>query len=204
MFEVKAPFLRYDDIRPKAARFLSEYNPSNEIPVPIERIIELQFEMDIVPEPGLHQHFDIDSYISHDLTEIRVDDFVYQSRPGRYRFSLCHELGHRILHHEVYAALDFHTIAEWKELMANAIPERDYRILEWQASSFAGLVLVPSEQLTEKYKEAGQLVESHGLSPSSDSEVFRDAVSEYIARYFGVSSAVVTRRLQEDGVWPKY
>lgn len=201
--EVKAPFLRYDDIRPKAADFSSVYNPSKAIPVPVEKIVELQFEMDIVPEPGLHEHFDVDSYISHDLTEIRVDDFVYQSRPGRYRFSLCHELGHRVLHREVYAALHFHTISEWKELMTNAIPERDYRILEWQASSFAGLVLVPSEDLVEKYEEVRQMIENCGLSPDSDSEVFRDTVSEYIARYFGVSSAVVTRRLQEDGVWPK-
>ncbi len=203
MAEAKAPFLRYDDIRPKAAGFLSQYNPLGEVPVPVERIVELHFEMDIVPEPGLHQNFDIDSYISHDLTEIRVDDFVYQSRPGRYRFSLCHELGHRVLHREVYAALHFRTISEWKDVMTNAIPERDYRLLEWQASSFAGLVLVPSEDLAEKYEEAGRMVEDHGLSPSTDSDVFRDAVSEYIARYFGVSSAVVARRLQDDGVWPK-
>lgn len=201
--EVKAPFLRYDDIRPKAAEFLSQHNLTGEIPVPIERIVELRFEMDIVPEPGLHKHFDIDSYISHDLTEIRVDDYVYQSRPGRYRFSLCHELGHRVLHREVYAALEFHTISEWKDLMTNAISERDYRILEWQASSFAGLVLVPRENLSEKYGEAVRMVEDHGLSLDDNSEVFRDTVSEYIARHFGVSSAVVTRRLQDDGVWPK-
>ena len=46
--------------------------------MPIEEIVEFRFDMDIVPEPGLHAHFDIDSYITHDLREIRVDEFVYE------------------------------------------------------------------------------------------------------------------------------
>ncbi len=200
---LKAPFYKYDDIRRKAELFLAEHNPSGEIPVPIERIVEIHFEMDIVPEPGLHQHFDIDSYISCDLTEIRVDDFVYQSRPGRYRFSLCHELGHRVLHQDVYASLDFSTISEWKDMMKNAIPEREYRFLEWQANSFAGLVLVDRETLSAKYEEACRMVQEHGMSPNEDSEVFRDAVAEFVAGHFVVSPAVVTRRLECDGVWEK-
>lgn len=80
--EIKAPYLPYDVLRERAEKFLGQYHPTREIPVPIEEIIEFQFQMDIVPEPGLREHFDVDSYITSDLEEIRVDEFVCRSRPG--------------------------------------------------------------------------------------------------------------------------
>jgi len=151
--EIEVRKLSYDILRQEANRFLQQYHPSGETPVPIEQIVEFQFEIDIVPEPGLHQHFDIDSYITADLQEIRTDEFVYQSRPGRYRFSLAHELGHRVLHQYVFSALTFNRIADWKQVIANAFTEKEYGYLEWQASSFAGLILVPVAALATRYDE---------------------------------------------------
>lgn len=201
--EVKAPYLPYDALRQKAEEFLHRYHRSRMIPVPIEEIVEFQFEMDIVPEPGLHEHFDIDSYLTADMTEIRVDEFVYQSRPGRYRFSLAHELGHRVLHEDVLSQLTFESITAWKQLVANAIPEREYGYLEYQASSFAGLALVPAPELATKYDEVCRIAEEHGLSIQQDSEVAREVVSAHIAEFFVVSPAVVRRRLEYDGMWKK-
>ena len=77
----KALFLRYDDLRNRAEEFLAIYNPDRTIPVPIEEIIEFQFGMDIVPMPVV-------AYLSQDLKEIRVDEFVQRNRPSRYRLSL--------------------------------------------------------------------------------------------------------------------
>lgn len=199
--EIKAPYLPYDVLRQRAEQFLSQHHSSREIPIPIEEIIEFQFEIDIVPEPGLHEHFDVDSYITRDLTEIRVDEFVYQSRPGRYRFSLAHELGHRVLHQDVFSCLTFSTINEWRQAISNVIPEKQYGYLEFQASSFAGLILVPSTELELEYDKVCKVLEAHGLSMDEDSEVARDLVSQHIAESFGVSSAVVKRRLQYDRLW---
>jgi len=203
MEEIRAPYLPYDALRERADSFLNGYHPSREIPVPIEEIVEFRFGMDIVPEPGLHQHFDIDSYITADLSEIRVDESVYQSRPGRYRFSLAHELGHRLLHEDVFARLAFDSIAAWKQLVASAIPEKQYGYLEFQASSFAGLVLVPRAELAAKYAEVCRIVEQHGLSLKEDSEVARELVADHIGGFFVVSPAVVRRRLEYDGMWQK-
>lgn len=201
--EIRAPYLPYDVLGDRAEEFLRQYHPTREIPVPIEEIVELMFEMDIVPEPGLHEHFDVDSYITRDLKEIRVDEFVYQSRPGRYRFSLAHELGHRLLHQDVFVCLAFDTIDQWKHAMDNVIPEREYGYLEYQASSFAGLTLVPCAELAEKYDQVCQLVEKHGLSMDEDSEVARVAVARHIAEHFVVSPAVVRRRLEYDKLWKR-
>lgn len=199
--EIKAPYLPYDVLRERAEAFLSQHHPSRVIPVPIEEIVELQFQMDIVPEPGLHAHFDIDSYITADLNEIRVDEFVYESRPGRYRFSLAHELGHRLLHQDIFAKSEFRSIAEWKSMMAHAIPEKEYGYLEFHANAFAGLVLAPQDELADKYDEVRKLVESHGVTLQDDSEVAQGLIAEYLAGFFVVSPVVVQRRLRYDGHW---
>jgi hypothetical protein len=77
----------YEELRKHADRFLRSHNPTGTIPVPIEEIVEFEFGMNIVPIPGLHQGYEIDGFISGDLSEISVDQFVYESRPGRYRFT---------------------------------------------------------------------------------------------------------------------
>ena len=201
--EIKAPYLPYDVLREKADVFLNEHNHERAIPVPIEEIVEFRFDMDIVPEPGLHQHFDIDSYITHDLREIRVDEFVYESRPGRYRFSLAHELGHRVLHAETFSQLTFSSVDGWKELIINAIPEKEYGYLEFQASAFAGLVLVPSDALETKYREVVRLLEQHGFSLRNDLDVARDTIAAYLGEFFVVSPAVIQRRLEYDNIWDR-
>lgn len=87
---IKAPYLPYEKLRQVAADFLAKHHAAGSIPVPIERIIEFEFDIDIVPVPGLHRGFDIDSYLTSDLGEIHVDESVYKRQPGRYRMRGCH------------------------------------------------------------------------------------------------------------------
>jgi hypothetical protein len=91
------------DISRKAEEFLKKYHPSLSPPVPIEEIIEFQFHIDIVPLHGLHRAFEVDGFTSNDLTTISVDAFVQESRPGRYRFTLAHEIGHGVLHRDFFS-----------------------------------------------------------------------------------------------------
>lgn len=111
---IKAPRLPYDRLREIAESFLAEYHARRSLPVPIEEIIEFQFKMDIVPVPGIRGVLEIDAWVSNDLTTIHVDEFVYYKRPNRYRFSLAHELSHRLIHADVFKQLRFKTIAEWR------------------------------------------------------------------------------------------
>jgi hypothetical protein len=76
------PFLSYDDLRRRARDFLHTYHPSGTIPVPIEEIVEFEYEIDIIPVPGLHNAFEVDGFISSNLKAITVDAFVYNHRPG--------------------------------------------------------------------------------------------------------------------------
>jgi len=77
------PVFSYEDLRKRADSFLAKHHPSRKIPVPIEEIVELQMGINIIPLPNLHDLLEIDGFVSGDLKEISVDEFVYNKRPSR-------------------------------------------------------------------------------------------------------------------------
>lgn len=199
MSQFRAPFFQKDDLVRQAESLLQEYHPSRDLPVPIENIVEFRFNLDIVPVPGLH-NYDIVAYITHDRKEIRVDQYVLESRTNRYRFSLAHELGHLILHPELFESLKFRDAAEWKNVVITSIPEKEYRYLEHHANFFAGLVLVPQNELSQVFEKCRAEAAQHGLDLDDQSDGGWEAIEEYIGREFVVSSAVIHRRLDYDGL----
>lgn len=154
-----------------------------------------------MPIPGLHQGFEIDGFTSSDLSTIYVDQFVYESRPGRYRFTLAHELAHAILHRRVYEAATFSTIKDWKRFV-NEIDLKNYEWLEWQAYALAGLILVPSDALKRRMAEAVKLAERAGLSIHETGDVAKLYISTWLAKTFEVSSQVIEKRLEKDKLCP--
>ena len=197
---VKVEWLSEDKLRSQADSFLSRYHPSRSIPIPIEEIIDLSLKLDIVPTPGLKRGFEVDAFISRDMATIYIDDYIYLNVPTRYRFSLAHEIAHAVLHQKVFHSLSFTNIAEWKVVQA-AIPEDDYGKLEWQAYAFAGHVLVPSAQLRQRFAEARTFAEEQGVDVRSLSEDARRMMAGFLARQFEVSTAVVEKRLEKEGLW---
>ena len=194
------PFLSYDQIQNEAASFLSRYHPDGAIPVPIEEIIDLQLKLDIIPTPGLKRSFEVDAFITSDMEAIYVDDHIYNNVPNRYRFSLAHEIAHAVLHQKVFRGYVFHDIRSWKVAQAE-IPERDYGWLEWQAYAFAGLVLVPSQVLADRFAAAKDQAASVFEDIGSLSDHARRMIAGWLARQFEVSTEVVERRLEKDGLW---
>jgi hypothetical protein len=199
---IVAPYLPYEKLRGVADDFLSEYHPSGELPVPIEDIVEFKFHLDIVPVPGLKDEFEVDAFITSDLTEIRVDRFIYQNRPTRYRFSLAHELAHLLVHQDVFKQLQFSTVAQWKAAICS-IPEQQYSLIEWQAYSLGGLMLVPAKPLRDLFETKAKESEAAGLSLSDIDEEMRKIVERHIGSYFEVSGDVIARRMKYDKLWPQ-
>ncbi len=195
------PYLSDDVLRHAAEEFLAKHHSSGTIPVPIEQIVEFQLGIDIIPIPGIHRAYDIVSMSSKDWRQICVDEAVFENFPGRYRFSLAHEVGHRQLHAKIYAQLQFANIAEWKGVICDEVGENDYGKLEFQAYTFAGLVLVPPTPLSERLQAAIALAQSRGLTVKTDSEVARNAIESYLSKEFVVSRDVIRRRLDYDNLW---
>jgi Zn-dependent peptidase ImmA (M78 family) len=201
--EISVPYLTDSALRNSADDFLTRYHPSRLIPVPIESIVEFDLGVDIVPIPGMHRAYDIDSMLSKDLQQICVDAAVFEDFPGRYRFSLAHEVAHRQLHAAIYSQLSFSDVAEWKEAVAGGLSERDHGKLEFQAYTFAGLILVPPGLLAQRLTGAISLAEARGLPVDRESDVARSVIEGYLSKEFVVSREVIRRRMASDGLWER-
>lgn len=193
--------LSYNDLRQLATAFLRDYHPAGTVPIPIEEIVEFRFRIDIIPVEGLQAAHEVDGFISSDLKAIYVDAFVWQQRPGRYHFTLAHELAHAVLHRRIYQAHRFQTIEEWKRFQ-DEISEDDRRWLEWQAYAFAGLILAPPEPLQDLYRKAVRRADAAELSVQQAGEAALLYIAEWISRRLEVSPQVVERRLRYDKLWP--
>jgi Zn-dependent peptidase ImmA (M78 family) len=189
--------LSYDDLRSVASEFASQRNPSGLIPVPIEKIIEFDFGINISPEMSLQSLCDVDAFINAKCTTIHVDAEVYLSaNDSRYRFSIAHELAHVLLHQEILHQLKFKTMGEWKQIYLG-IPERDRSWLEWQAYALAGLMLVPPAALATEYRDA---VKRHlGDNPDlRQTDANRHLLHTVLGQKFRVSRPVIDKRAEKD------
>ncbi len=195
MTKIIVPFRDHDRIKKIAEDFLKKYHPGSSCPIPIEEIIEFKLKLDIIPLPGLHKTFEIDGFLAADRMSISVDEGVYQSRPGRYRFTLAHEVGHFILHKELYDERRFKSTGEWKDFVSQ-FPEKEYAWFEWQAYEFAGLILVPGHHLEKRFRHHVKQLKDLGIR-SENVILYRAA--ELLAKDFLVSPEVIQRRLDREG-----
>ena len=201
--DLEVPIISYDYIKSTANAFSKEHHPSREIPIPIEEIIEFQMKKDIIPLPGLHQGFEIDGFTSSDLASIYVDEFVYTSRPGRYRFTLAHEAGHIVLHKEIYQKANFQGIKEWKGFI-NSISEKNHSWLEYQAYAFGGLVLVPHEHLEKLTLFYVKSIRENEISFKENWDFAWDLIAAKLAKAFEVSTQVIEKRLDKEKIREQY
>lgn len=198
------PRLNYEEIRKKANSFLEEHHPAITIPIPIEEIAEFKLKLDIVPLPGL-RNIDVDGFLNSDLSAISVDQAILEHvNPSRYRFTLAHEIGHLVLHSQLYRESNVQNISSYQEFVRN-LPQYLLNKVEWQAYCFAGLVLVPAEQLKYQAKRiAKEVVEVTSKLPNNRIELeestnlLRDIIEGEIAKVFEVSQAVISKRIGYD------
>jgi Zn-dependent peptidase ImmA (M78 family) len=197
---VRAPYLPYEKLKKVAEKFLAEHHPDGSLPVPIEEIIEFKLGLDIVPVPSLQKTFEVDAFITHDLTAIHVDQFTMERRLARYRFSLAHEVAHTVVHREVFAEIRFSNVSEWKKAICG-IDRVQYQLIEQQAYALGGLLLVPPRPLCELFEEKAQEASAAGLKLCELDRPTRRSVASHIGKYFGVSAEVIDRRAQREGLW---
>ncbi|MCL5674898.1 MAG: ImmA/IrrE family metallo-endopeptidase [Candidatus Omnitrophica bacterium] len=104
-------------------------------------------------------------------------------------------LGHFILHKDIYKSINHASIKEWIEFV-QFMPEDQYAYIEQHAYEFAGRLLVPTDRLKQELYQAYRKAKEAGFM---DWEKSGDAAREYIAssicRVFGVSSAVIEKRI---------
>lgn len=174
---------------------LAKHEAEGAIPVQVEEIIEFGFGIEIRPMQALKPRFGFEGALTRDLTTILVDEAVMQNYPSRYRFTLAHELGHRIMHGAFIESLEMSDKTSWKATVA-AIDPVIYGRAENQAYIFAGYLLVPTSALKLSFEEARQLARSRGIDLAGLSGSAIGYVAGSIAKQFNVSTEVVERQLR--------
>ena len=200
--QYKAPYLPYDSIRDLACRWLNGHHVSGILPIPIEKIIEFQLKMDIVPMPNMRRDFGVEGFLSKDFSSIYIDNEMSEKFENRYRFTLAHEIGHMVLHKDFYDAVNYSNLSEWISLQ-DIIDSDQYSWFEKQAYDFAGLVLVPESLLLNEYRMAIDVLRDQSyMLLKAEFEMVNQYISVYLAKRFGVSEAVIQKRIAKDGLAP--
>ena len=161
----KAPHNPKERIWQEADRLRAAHLAGRCLPVKVLDLAEFDLHLDLVPVNALREQLDIDALLMGDLKSILVDKRAFMSPRLEYRlhFSVAHEIGHLILHRDIYGGLQHTTAIEWFDYIS-AIPEVEYGWVEWQAYEFAGRLLVPPEPLREAFQAAIQSAQAAGYS----------------------------------------
>lgn len=146
------PELSDNLIERQAADLLADYyvvsGREESLPVPVEVIAEqhLGYDIDIVDD-GLFSDPDYLGGIIFDRNVIQVNAAV-EVHEGRYNFTLAHEIGHHVLHRELYlAARD----GEPCDILCRDTGKKP--LIESQADRFAAALLMPEYAVRRTVEE---------------------------------------------------
>ena len=202
---IECKWIPKEDLWQTVRSFREKYWPENTLPVDMEKIVEQRLRLSIEPIHSLLDDLDVDAFLKLDLSGIVVDyDCFMQERfQNRIRFSFAHEVGHFVLHKDIYEKIPFISPEEWKSSVLN-MADKEYRNFEWQANEFAGRLLVPRERLIVEVKKIYKLIEDSGIQQylSDDPGAVLSRVSPVLCKPFGVSENVIERRVEREGLWP--
>jgi len=203
--DFKCLWVSKDELWEMAEKVRSEYWPENTLPVDVEKIVERRIGLDIIPKHMIFREMDIDAYLTIDLMGIIVDYDLYMDEKfsNRIRFSFAHELGHYVLHKEIYNQLPISSPEDWKDFMLN-LSDREYGFFEYQANEFAGRLLVPRDELIKEIDNTIQIIKENNLMDflAEDPIAVLSQMSLSLCKPFGVSYKVIERRVDREELWP--
>lgn len=193
--DFKPDFLSYDDIRRVAEEFLGAHCPDRSLPIEIEEVVEFHMGINIVPVPDMKAAHGVDGCTSGDCKDILVDQSVYDGVSNRYRFTLAHEVGHIVLHRKFYEGRTYYGAGAWCDRQAE-LKGDNLRWFEYQANSFAGLILMPSPEFNDVYqaKLDGVMVGLGGEGGDRADLSMLEAVAEEVGSIFGTSADATSWR----------
>jgi Zn-dependent peptidase ImmA (M78 family) len=162
------------------------------LPVDVELLAEL-IGLEIWPVEQMLQRADIDALVIYKLKVIIVDEdeFSDSVRWGRLRFTLAHEIGHYVLHSQLFEGISFSSITQWIDFIRSI---ENYDRIEIQAHEFAGSLIVPRDRLVLSIQdEKGKLTDLEG-------EELEQRLAVRLSRVFHVSPDVISVRFDRENL----
>lgn len=164
-------------------------------------------KMDLISVPGMFDLIGSCAAIKPNLREMYVDDDLHAAYYGaevnaweldRLRFSIAHEIGHKLMHPHLVSKIRCDDITQLAAHFNRGDALR-YEI-EREANEFAGRLIVPFELLKEAVDGFGGLQ----TSPKwRDNAELRTALCKLMGKRFGLNAKDGMRiRLDREGLWP--
>ena len=194
----KPRFIPPDEIEKTTLAVLSEHHAGGSYPIPIEEIVELRLNLEIVPVKNLMQNHSIDGFLSSDNMQMYIDEHQYMNNQSRARFTMAHETGHYVLHKKIIAKHRISSIAQWKTIVLGDQTGRSP--LETQANIFAGYLLMPTQFLREEFDRLKKdflrrFEENGGGARVPNDSALKEYIAKPIAKLFNVSEQAASIRL---------
>jgi len=188
----------------KAQEFLAAHHASLTIPVPIEEIVEFKLGLNIIPFPDLSKRFDVDGFLTFVPDSIYVDQGQLETQETRYRFTLAHEVGHWILHRDLYADAEVHNLEGYFKAYGE-LDDDALKDFEFQARNLGGRILLPEARCVAAAKaalpNARQMAAKAGQG--ANEKLVCGAIARLVADQFKVSHQVAETRLWGDELCKK-
>ena len=183
--EFKPLFVSNEEIKGQADLFRKKYW-GDIIPVDIEIIIEDKLDIEIIPVPGLKKQCNTDAFITSNWKSVSVDNKKYmdESYYNRLRFSIAHEIGHYVLHKNLYKDLKIRSLDDFRSFQ-NDVPGKEYGYIKTQANKFANYFLIPRNKLA---KERALIIKAYDEIASYDAKIVNSYIATPLGRKFGVSA----------------
>lgn len=188
-----------------AREFSKKYNSDLTIPTPIEDIVEIQLDIKLILIQGLIRNCSVNAFITQDFSTIVVDEYMFSKQPDRIRFTIAEEMGHLFLHKDWYSLNGPKSTEDYLKFQ-ETIDGNLYSFIERQAKTFAGMVLIPSPVIEQKWAEFAQ---KNSLKTPCSFYDLPDTFPDF-ARLFQVNPVSLLIRLKglkcvelPDGFWKK-
>ena len=178
----EVPYLSYTEIRRASDAFRGKYWNKKRMPLDIELIAERDLGITIDVRAGLNTQFGIRGFLNLGENKIFIDEFFFDRNEELSRFTIAHEIGHKVLHSGIYEKAKITTIDQYHKF-SSSISEEEYKRFEDQANNFAGCLLVPTEILVSLYNK---ILEEKKMSILD------------LTRYFKVSQATLKIRIKKE------
>lgn len=175
------------------------------VPIEVEDLLERYFDLRLyIGKPyEIGQGESVLGAIFFDRREVFINDELLEA-PGRYRFTLAHEIGHWVLHQNVVDPIEY----AWEFVPGHRYRGRlvlcragDFSPVERQANMFAAALLMPRwsfvKATQEEAEELGLVREGSGYLITAEQ---CNQLSRALARHFAVSVEAARYRLEELGL----
>ncbi len=202
MSPIEAPWIRKEEICARAENLLDEHG-LGDAPVEADYIIDAIFGIEIVVAEDLYRTTSVNAFLSGGATQVFVDYETSIGDPTWYNFSLAHEIGHLVLHRQVFDAATHKTRAQYDAFRRQIGPDT-YSKLEQQAHLFAGALIAPSRLLERTADEVVAVIHEHGIELTPVLEVDWPIIFREIGKRLNANEQTIAYRMKDLGIYRKY